>query len=54
MTTSDTVAEATPVVETPVEVIPGTVDGAAAVSSPFQLLPADDAFGVCSVDGVCS
>lgn len=54
MTTSDTVAEATPVVETPAEVTPGAVDGAPVASSPFQLLPADDVFGVCSVDGVCS
>ncbi|MFI2365796.1 hypothetical protein [Promicromonospora sp. NPDC019610] len=54
MTTSDPVVEATPVVETPVEVTPGAVDGTPAAPSPFQLLPADDAFGVCSVDGVCS
>ncbi|GAA2239503.1 hypothetical protein GCM10010413_46290 [Promicromonospora sukumoe] len=53
MTTSDTVAEATLVVETPAEVTPGA-DGAPVASSPFQLLPTDDTFGVCSVDGVCS
>lgn len=54
MKTSDTVAEATPVVETPAEVTPGVVDGARVASSPFEILPAGEAFGVCSVDGVCS
>lgn len=54
MKTSDTVAEATPVVETPAEVTPGVVDGAPVAPSPFELLPVGEAFGVCSVDGVCS
>lgn len=54
MKTSDTVAEATPVVETPAEVTSGVVDGASVSSSPFEILPAGEAFGVCSVDGVCS
>ncbi|MFI2487857.1 hypothetical protein ACH47X_13150 [Promicromonospora kroppenstedtii] len=54
MKTSDTVAEATPVVETPTEATSGVADGASVSSSPFEILPAGEAFGVCSVDGVCS
>ena len=41
-------------VQAPAEVMPEAVDGAPAVRSPFELLPVGEAFGVCSVDGVCS
>ncbi|MEV0894923.1 hypothetical protein [Promicromonospora sp. NPDC050262] len=58
MKTGDAVVQAAPVVEAavqaPAEVMPVAVDGAPAVRSPFELLPVGEAFGVCSVDGVCS
>ncbi|MFJ3405664.1 hypothetical protein [Promicromonospora sp. NPDC090134] len=55
MKTGDAVVQAAPVVEAvvpaPAEVTP---DAAPAAPSPFELLPVGEAFGVCSVDGVCS
>lgn len=62
MKTGDAVAQPAPVVEAlvevavqaPAEVTPEAVDGAPALRSPFELLPVGEAFGVCSVDGVCS
>lgn len=55
MKTGDAVVQAAPMVEeavpAPAEVTP---DVAPPASSPFELLPVGDAFGVCSVDGVCS
>jgi hypothetical protein len=43
------------VVDSPVEQTPEAADGGSATTtSPFELLPAGESFGVCDLDGVCS
>jgi hypothetical protein len=59
MTSSNAVAEPALVVGSPAEQTPETVDGgsttpAPTTPSPFELLPAGEAFGVCDLDGACS
>jgi hypothetical protein len=56
MTSSNAIAEPTPVVDVPAEHTPATVDGGPATKSnisPFEFLPAGEAFGVCDIDGEC-
>jgi hypothetical protein len=54
MTSSNTITDAASVVDSPVEQTPEAVDGAPPATSPFELLPAGESFGVCDLDGVCS
>jgi hypothetical protein len=59
MTSSNAIAESAPVVDVPAENLPEAVGGKTAgggptTPSPFELLPADESFGVCDLDGVCS
>ena len=56
MTSSNVLADPTPVVDSPAE---NTLEAAgtaasATPTSPFELLPTGEAFGVCDLDGVCS
>jgi len=56
MTSSNAIAEPTPVVDVPAEHIPEAVDRGPATrsnTSPFEFLPVGEAFGVCDVDGEC-
>jgi hypothetical protein len=56
MTSSNAIAEATPVVDVPAEPTPAAADGLATRSNtaPFEFLPAGETFGVCDVNGVCA
>lgn len=56
MTSSNVIADPAPVVGSPAE---KTTEAGDAVTSPtptspFELLPTGEAFGVCDLDGVCS
>jgi hypothetical protein len=53
MTSSNAIADATPVADAPAEQSPETLHDAPATPSPFQLLPVGEAFGVCGLDGEC-
>lgn len=56
MTSSNAIAEAAPGVDVPAEPTPAAVDGGHATqsnTSPFEFLPAGEAFGVCDLDGEC-
>jgi hypothetical protein len=55
MTSSNAIAEPTPVVDIPADT-PEAVDGGPATlsnTSPFEFLPVGEAFGVCDIDGEC-
>ncbi|MDR7383907.1 hypothetical protein [Promicromonospora iranensis] len=54
MTSSNAIADPASAVGSPAEKTPEAVDGAPATTSPFELLPAGESFGVCDLDGVCS
>jgi hypothetical protein len=54
MTSSNAVTEPTSVVDVPAEKTPESLDGGPTTPPPFELLPADESFGVCDLDGVCS
>jgi hypothetical protein len=56
MTSSNVIADPAPVVASPAEKSTEAVDAAASPlpTSPFELLPTGEAFGVCDLDGVCS
>jgi hypothetical protein len=56
MTSSNAIADPTPVVEFPAEPAPAAADGGPATlsnTSPFEFLPAGETFGVCDIDGEC-
>jgi hypothetical protein len=56
MTSSNVIADPVPVVGSPAEKTTEAVDAAVSPmpTSPFELLPTGEAFGVCDLDGVCS
>jgi hypothetical protein len=55
MTSSNVIADPAPVVGSPAEKTTEAVDAASPMpTSPFELLPAGEAFGVCDLDGACS
>jgi hypothetical protein len=56
MTPSNVIADPAPVVGSPAEKTTEAVDAATSPTptSPFELLPTGEAFGVCDLDGVCS
>lgn len=56
MTSSNVIADPASVVGSPAEKTTEAVDAVAspAPTSPFELLPTGEAFGVCDLDGVCS
>lgn len=59
MTSSNVIADPAPVVDSPAEKTTEAVDDAPAAvpgtpTSPFELLPTGEAFGVCDLDGACS
>jgi hypothetical protein len=56
MTSSNAIVEPTLVVDLPAEHTPAAADGGPATlsnTSPFEFLPAGEAFGVCDIDGEC-
>ncbi|WP_165362733.1 hypothetical protein [Promicromonospora panici] len=56
MTSSNAISEPAPVVDVPAEPTPVAVGGGPATgsnNSPFEFLPAGEAFGVCDLDGEC-
>jgi hypothetical protein len=56
MTSSNAIAEPAQVVGSPAEKTTEAVGAATSPlpTSPFELLPTGEAFGVCDLDGVCS
>lgn len=56
MTSSNVIADPAPVVASPAEKSTEAVGAAASPlpTSPFELLPTGESFGVCDLDGVCS
>lgn len=56
MTSSNVIADPAPVVDSSAEMTTEAVDAAASPTptSPFELLPTGEAFGVCDLDGACS
>jgi hypothetical protein len=56
MTSSNVIADPAPVAGSPAEKSTEAVDAATPPmpTSPFELLPTGESFGVCDLDGVCS